>query len=383
MRTRGWLLGLAVLCVGCHQEKTPEAAVQTVRAATVEEIRPETPERYSATISPVSQVDLGFKSAGVIEEILQVKGADGRVRNVQAGDYVNEGAQLALVRRLDYEQRVQQYRDQTAVAEAQLSQAEVARNQAELDFRRASNLYQSASLTKPDYEHAKSQFDSTTAQVAAAKANVETAHNAVSQASLTLSDTSVRAPFAGWITARNVEKGSVVGNASIGFSIVDTHVVKAIFAVPDTSLRSIRLGEQLSVTLDALAQPVKGVITAISPQADPRTHVFSVEVSIANPKGDVRPGMIGALTLGPSISPTPRLMVPLSAVVRAPNNPNGFAVFRLQDRGGKVYAVAQNITPGSTYGNSLEVLNGLSSGDRIVGLGGELLRDGQEVRLLP
>jgi RND family efflux transporter MFP subunit len=302
---------------------------------------------------------------------------------VQAGDYVAEGAQLAVVRRLDYEQRVQQYKDQTALAEAQLAQTEVARNQADLDYTRAAKLYQSTSLTKPDYEHAKAQLDSTTAQVAAAKANVEAARTAVSQASLTLNDTSVRTPFAGWITARNVEKGSVVGNATVGFSIVDTHVVKAIFAVPDTSLKSIRLGERLTVILDALAQPVKGVVTAISPQADPRTHVFSVEVSIANAGGEVRPGMIGALTLGPAVSPAPRLVVPLSAVVRAPGNPNGFAVFRLQDRGGKTYAVAQNITPGNTNGNSLEVLNGVTSGERIVGLGGELLRDGQEVRLLP
>ena len=75
--------------------------------------------------------------------------------------------------------------------------------------------------------------------------------------------------------------------------------------------------------------------------------------------------------------------MPLSAVVRAPGNPNGFAVFRLVDRGGKTYAVAQNVTPGGTYGNSIEVTSGLTAGERIVGLGGELLRDGQEVRVLP
>jgi RND family efflux transporter MFP subunit len=205
----------------------------------------------------------------------------------------------------------------------------------------------------------------------------------VSQASLTLNDTSVHASFAGWVTARNVERGSLVGNTTVGFSIVDTHVVKAIFAVPDTSLKSIRLGQRLSVLLDALPHSVAGIVTAISPQADPRTHVFSVEVSIANPSGEVRPGMIGALTLGPTSTPSPRLVVPLSSVVRAPNNPNGFAVLRLQDRGGKTYAVTQIITPGETYGNSLEVLSGITAGQRIVGLGGELLRDGQEVRVLP
>ena len=63
------LPALVLVLAACHQEKTPEAAVATVRAATVEEVRPDSPERYSATISPVSQIDLGFKSAGVIEDL--------------------------------------------------------------------------------------------------------------------------------------------------------------------------------------------------------------------------------------------------------------------------------------------------------------------------
>ena len=81
--------------------------------------------------------------------------------------------------------------------------------------------------------------------------------------------------------------------------------------------------------------------------------------------------------------PAPRLIVPLSAVVRALGNPNGFAVFRLQERGGKTYAVAQNIMPGATYGNAIEVASDATNGERIVGIGGDLLRDGQEVRVVP
>jgi len=183
--------------------------------------------------------------------------------------------------------------------------------------------------------------------------------------------------------ARNVERSSLAGNLTVAFSMVDTHVVKAIFAVPDKSLKSIRLGQRLLVSLDALQHPVPGVITAISPQADPRTHVFSVEVSISNPHNDVRAGTVGSITLGAESMPAPRLIVPLSAVVRALGNPNGFAVFRLQERGGKTYAVAQNIMPGATYGNAIEVASGATNGERIVGIGGDLLRDGQEVRVVP
>jgi multidrug efflux pump subunit AcrA (membrane-fusion protein) len=93
--------------------------------------------------------------------------------------------------------------------------------------------------------------------------------------------------------------------------------------------------------------------------------------------------MIGSLVLGAARNPAPRLVVPLSAVVRAPSDPNGFAVFRLVSRDGKTFAQAQVIQIGQTLSNSIEVTGGLSAGQRIIALGGSLVRDGQEVRVLP
>jgi hypothetical protein len=93
--------------------------------------------------------------------------------------------------------------------------------------------------------------------------------------------------------------------------------------------------------------------------------------------------MIASLTLGAVANPAPRLVVPLSAVVRAPSDPKSFAVFRLVARDGKTYAEAQSIHIGQTLSNSIEVTDGLSAGQRVIVLGGSLVRDGQEVRVLP
>jgi multidrug efflux pump subunit AcrA (membrane-fusion protein) len=57
-------------------------------------------------------------------------------------------------------------------------------------------------------------------------------------------------------------------------------------------------------------------------------------------------------------------------------------VFRIENRSGKTYAVARNIQIGNTYGNSIEVTSGLDPGEYIVTLGGQLLRNGQEVRVI-
>ena len=165
--------------------------------------------------------------------------------------------------------------------------------------------------------------------------------------------------------------------------MMDTHLVKAEFAVPDSSLKMVRLGQKLPVMLDAVQHSLQGVVTSIAPQADSKTRVFSIEVTLENPHDAVRPGMIGSLPLGVVRNPAPRLVVPLSAVVKAPSDPNGFAVFRLVPRDGKTYAQPQVIQIGQTLGNSIEVTAGLSAGQRIIVLGGSLVRDGQEVRVLP
>ena len=177
----------------------------------------------------------------------------------------------------------------------------------------------------------------------------------VSQAKLSLSDTALHAPFTGFVTARNIVKGSLVGNSTVGFSLIDTHVVKAEFAIPDTSLHGVRLGQRMNMTLDALQQPVAGIVTAISPQADAKSRVFSVDLTIANPRNQIRPGMIGSLSLAADAHPARRLAIPLSAVVRAPDSPHEFAVFRIETRGGNNYAAAQPIQIGNTYGNAIEV----------------------------
>jgi RND family efflux transporter MFP subunit len=403
--------GIALLLAACQNQAAVERSVQSVTAGTVERIQPDTPERYSATIVPIAQVDLAFKSAGLIERIYQVRGADGRMRDVQAGDRVAKGTELALVRTTDYQQRVDQATAQVAQteaqrtqveaqlgqSEAQLAQAKANFNEAEVEYTRATNLFQSASLIKPQFDQAKGRYESTAAAVKAgessvkaaeavvkgAEASTENARAALSESKLSLSDTSVRAPFDGWVSARNVDRGTLVGNATVGFSMLDTHLVKAEFAVPDLSLQMVKLGQKLPVMLDALQHAVPGIVTSISPQADPKTRVFSIEVTLDNAHDEVRPGMIGSLALGEVRNPTPQLVVPLSAVVRAPSDPNGFAVFRLVPRDGKTYAQSQVIQIGQTLGNSIEVTGGLSAGQRVIALGGSLVRDGQEVRELP
>ncbi len=375
------LCAITLLSGGCGRE--PEVRLQTVSVGKVQQYVPDVGQRFSTSISPFAHVDLAFKSGGPVDSILQVKGSDGRLRPLGIGDRVSAGSELARVRVSDYELRVKQAQAALQQAKAQLASARASQTEAQLAYDRATALYQTASLTKPDYDRAVQQRASAMAATQSARAAIANAQSELEQANLALHDTALRAPFAGWITSRDIELGMLVGSSTKAFSMVDTRLVKATFAVPDYALSEIRLGQRQAVLLDTLQDPVQGTVTAIAQVADPRSRVFSVEITIPNPKDTIRPGMIGSLTVGQSQAVQTRLVVPLAAVVSSKYVANGFAVFLVDDRDGKTYARSRNVQIGKTYGNSVEVLSGLVADQRIVATGGQFLADGQEVRVLP
>ena len=136
--------------------------------------------------------------------------------------------------------------------------------------------------------------------------------------------------------------------------------------------------------LDALQRTVTGVITSISPQADPQSRVFSIEVTIDNSREDVRPGMIGSITLGRLRAiPSPRLVVPLSAVVRVARRSQRIRGFPLNRARWQIVRFGAANRDRPDIGNSIEVTRGLTAGQKIISLGGAQVRDGQQVNILP
>jgi RND family efflux transporter MFP subunit len=364
------LMCVAALSAGCRQSAAVAAAPLTpVTVSGIGTHDAGTQRPYSASIVPFSQVDLAFKSGGYVESILQVKGADGRTRNVQEGDLVARGTVLARVRESDYVASVN-------VARAQLAQAQTALEQARLDFERTDALFRTDSVTKPQYDAAKARLDSTSA-------GVNSATSGLSQAETALNDCAIRAPLDAWVIKRSVEIGSLVGQAAPGFSLAETRLVKAVFGVPDLVLGSLKLGEPQAITTPAVKGQFIGRITAIAPEADPRTRTFSIEVTLSNAGNVLRPGMIATLSLSGPRAAGPVPVLPLSAVVRAADNPNAFGVFVVEQRGDQFFARARTVALGAAYGNVIGLEGGLTSGDRVITSGATQVRDGQQVRVLP
>jgi RND family efflux transporter MFP subunit len=373
-RQRGRASDLAGLCAllvaitGCHSHtQIPAKSPAPVRLAEV--TLDASPEglRYSASIVPFAQASLSFKSSGYITNIRQVMGADGRRRDVDTGDYVPSATVLAQIRQQDLKNQVDQ-------AEAQVGQATAQHVQAGQDYNRAKALYATQSLTRPDFDQAQARFDSTLAAVNQASAVLH-------QAQLALNDSDLKAPFSGFILARNIEIGNLATPATTAFTIADTSAVKVSFGVPDYVLRQLHLGQELAIRLQDDPTDYQGKVTSISPNADERNRVFTIDVTVANQSGRLKPGMIASLSLGEG-SRKSAPSVPLSAIVPYPSQPGHFAVMVAQEHSGQWTASLRKVDLGETHESSIGV-KGVRPGEKVVTVGAQLLTDGEPIEVIP
>src|SRR5919108_3765436 len=112
------LAGLSgVTLAGCSRHSAEQRPLTPVRTSQVQTISTGSETRYSANIVPNAQVDLAFKSGGYVESIRQVRGADGRMRSLDIGDWVARGTVLAVVRQKDYTDQLQKAKAQLARAQ--------------------------------------------------------------------------------------------------------------------------------------------------------------------------------------------------------------------------------------------------------------------------
>lgn len=428
-RFKAWVVGGTLfplaLMVACQSKQVQKPPVP-VKVATVELHAANSGARYSATIIPRTQVELAFKVDGYIEALQKVRGVDGHMRDVQEGDPIVAGAVLARVRQSDYQIKVKeaeshasearsaidsskaQYQEALSAIEsskAQLADAEAAYEKSKLDFDRAQNLFASQSLTKANYDAAKAQFEQASAKVAAARSQVGMvqaradsaksqievikarstgAQDLVREKTIPLKDTALRAPLSGFVLQKSVERGTLVSPGKTGFVVADTSSVKAAFGVADIAVPEMKLGSMLNIESESLpGTEFQGQITSVFPAADPKSRVFNVEVTIPNPKGLLRPGMIVSLRVGRSEAAQSQPVVPLNAIVKSPTDAHGYAIFAMTEQGGRQIVKVRNVKLGETYGNTIAVTDGVKEGDRVITTGVTLVRDGDAVKVIP
>ena len=424
--TAACVVVLGVMLSGCAKETSKPKAAKPVKVKAVETHSSANTVRYSASIKPAAQVDVAFKVSGYVDNIAREKDAAGQWRYIQAGDIVSKGTTLARVRQNDYAARVNETKAQIGearsgletnnsqlhetlaaveTARAQVADAKAYYERTKLDYSRAKILFESESITKPEfdatkgtYEIAQAKYEAAQGQLKSAEAKVMTAQAQISvaesrirsaeastaSAAIPLGDTNLRAPMSAVVIERKVEMGTLVGQGTAAFVLADLSLVKAVFGVPDTSLQSMKLGDTLTITTDATpGTEFRGHISRISPSADQNSRAFEIEVTIPNPDGLLKPGMIASLNASEGavamtqLPPLP--IVPLTAITHAPERPDAYAVMVMEEREGKHIARLRPVTLGESVGNAIVIKSGLQAGELVVTTGASQIADGEQV----
>ena len=365
------MLLLAITATGCGTKKQIEPTPQAVQTQKMQPdvARSDSGFRFSAVVMPDTEVPLSFRIPGYVIALKQVRGQDGRMRDIAEGDRVAQGAVLARIRGAEYQDKVRHASSQAEAAEADVQKAK-------LDFERTNRLFGSDSITKPDFEAARAHYDAAQAELRAAQAQT-------AEAQVSLRDTTLVAPFSGEIVKKAVDTGAFVGPGVQTFAIANTDTVKIIVGVPDTVVRSIKLGEPVEISVDAFpARTFHGRISRRSSAADAITRNFEIEVAIPNHEHLLKVGMIGSLQFeaGDRAAQPSSLMVPLSAIVQAKGG--NYGVFVVGESSAGDVASLRSVETGTVNGNEIAIVSGLASGDRIITTGASLLKDGQRVEVL-
>ncbi len=385
-RGPGWwfwvsLVVLAAAGAGAAWWYVGGRAGKTVRTATVIE---RAPTREGATVLNASgyvtarrRATVSSKVTGKVVEI-----------NVEEGMRVRKGQVLA---RLDDSIT----RASLDLAEAQLEatrqaahESEVRLDEALLTLGRRKQLFAEGVIGQADVDAAQAEADSLKARIAAQRQQTVVAERQVALAQAQLDDTIIRAPFDGVAVSKDAQPGEMVSPVSAGggftrtgiSTIVDMASLEIEVEVNESYINRVEDGQAVTATLDAYPDwkiPTR-VITTV-PTADRIKATVLVRIAFEQLDPRILPDMgvkVAFLETAeePDAAGTPgtRLVVP-TAAPRASNG--GQVVFVIKDD----HVERRAVSLGAIDGDVVEVVSGLSAGERIVVDGPSDLADGDRV----
>lgn len=302
-------------------------------------------DRWEASITAVGSfvamqgTELTVETSGIVREILFENGAA-----------VEQGQLLV---KLD-----------DSIDQPELARLKAAEKLAQIELNRNQRLFQERSVSELDLRRRESE-----AEQAAAAVRIQQARIAQKE---------IRAPFSGITGIRRVNLGQLVSPGSAVVSIESLDPIYLNFTLPEQRLADIHEGQKLRVRVDAYQeQSFDGVITAIAPAVRASSRSVEIQATLQNPEQKLRPGMFGRVEV---LTGEARdvLLVPQTAIQF---NTYGNSVFVLREEDGQLKAFQRFVQTGESRGDLINVMDGLSDGDRVATSGLLKLRNGAAVQI--
>ena len=309
---------------------------------------------------------------------------------IEEGQPVREGQVLA---QLDDTQP----RAALAYADAQLASARKAAAedqarlaQAELTLTRRQQLLKEQVVGKAELDEAQSNVDSLKARIAHTQLQVGVAESQVALQKTQLADMVVRAPFSGIVISKDAQPGEMISPVSAGGgftrtgigTIVDMSSLEIEVDVSETYINRVTPRMKVEAVLDAYKDwPIPAHVITTIPSADRAKATVRVRIAFDKLDPRILPDMSVKVTLlrdepaaGTAKPAAPRVLLPKTAIRTADGRKIVFVLRedRVERRG---------VSLGLEQGDQVEVLSGVSAGERVVVDGPATLKDGDKVKV--
>ena len=342
------LLGAALLLGGCSRnEKAPEP-VRSVKLITLGASELSAEHEYAGEVRAQVESRLGLQVAG---KLLR--------RQVQVGQKVHQGQLLAEIDAKDYQLAAD-------AAQAQLRSAKAQLDVAQADFDRFESLYRQGFISQAELERRRAALTAAQSQWTQAGAQAQVQGHQAGYARLL-------ATHDGVVTAIEAEEGQVVTAGQAIVRLAHLGAQDAVFAVPEQTVSSIRVGQSMQVRWPASGALWSAIVREVAASADPATRTFAVKLALPKTT-DVPLGSTVHILAPQQQGAKSALTLPLSALRQ---QGDGSAVWVFDEAAMAVRSQAVKL--GAVKGNEVEVTEGLKVGQRVVVAGVHVLTEGQKV----
>ncbi len=343
---------------------TVAAQPANVRVAPVIEQEVEQRRRVTGETRALRRSALAAEESGLVIELA-----------VDAGSEVQQGE---LIARLDSERvklELAEARSGVLAADALIAEREAQAAQADLDLKRVEELLALESGSRPELDRARRDAAVEKARLLQAQAQRAIVDAQIAIIEQRLEDLEIRAPFPGIVVSKMTEVGQWVREGDPLIDLIEIATIEIRIDVPETLIERASRAKTVWVHLPALGQDIEAQLVSIIPQADPRTRLFPVRLTVRNTEGLIRPGM-SAIAQIPTSQKAMFMLVPKDAVLQ---NETGSFVFVDQGGTSAIAPVERLFAVGDTIAVRSPIVK---PGMRVVVEGNERLRPGQPLTIL-
>lgn len=246
----------------------------------------------------------------------------------------------------------------------------------EAELRAAEAILRARRLSLDRSRRLESQQFSTTAQLEERQAAVQETEAQIESIKARIADRIIRAPFEGVVGLRNISVGALVEPGDVITTLDDLRVIKVDFSVPATHLSALRPGLAIVARTSAFGnRAFSGEVRGVDTQVDPVTRSVVARAVLPNPDGTLKPGLLVTVKL--LKNPRRALVVPEEALI--PRGRKTFVV--VIDVAGGNTAVNREVEIGARRPGEVEIIAGLSEGEKVVTHGTLTVRPGQQVTI--